>query len=296
MRIRNVRPGFFKNDDLAQLDFHVRLLFIGLWMMADRDGKLLDKPLRIQAEIFPYDNKDVIQIDGALDSLAENGFITRYERDGVNCILVNNFRKHQVLSGNERKTRSSLPNPLCESGRNDTNSDQVMTSHDSVCTESGPVGTNHADIGRRTQDIGRRIEDTSHPRAREASPGDGGTLAGLDVDELVRRVRDAHPCCERISEMALVSAVRLYVPAIGASGVDSALSAFERHMSGAASHANPMQKFENYLKKEAAGSGEGGAKGDPPERQVYRRQFGGKAKEELGKVWDSVVEEAKEVS
>jgi len=32
-----------------------RLLYPGLWMLADREGRLEDRPLRIKAEILPYD-------------------------------------------------------------------------------------------------------------------------------------------------------------------------------------------------------------------------------------------------
>ena len=44
MRARNIKPGFFKNDALAELDFAGRLLFIGLWGIADRAGRLEDRP------------------------------------------------------------------------------------------------------------------------------------------------------------------------------------------------------------------------------------------------------------
>ena len=55
MRARNIKPGFFKNDTLAELEFAARLLFIGLWGLADRAGRLEDRPKKIKAEVFPYD-------------------------------------------------------------------------------------------------------------------------------------------------------------------------------------------------------------------------------------------------
>ena len=58
-RSRNIKPGFFTNDGLAELPFEVRLLFIGLWTLADREGRLEDRPKRIRMEIFPGDNVDV---------------------------------------------------------------------------------------------------------------------------------------------------------------------------------------------------------------------------------------------
>ena len=35
-----------------------RLLFVGLWTIADRNGRLEDRPKRIRAELFPYDEID----------------------------------------------------------------------------------------------------------------------------------------------------------------------------------------------------------------------------------------------
>ncbi len=58
-RIRTIKPQFFLNEELAELPAMVRLLFIGLWTQADREGRLLDRPKRLKAEIFPYDNFDV---------------------------------------------------------------------------------------------------------------------------------------------------------------------------------------------------------------------------------------------
>ena len=50
-RARNIKPSFFMNENLAECDPLARILFVGLWTLADRDGRLEDrpKPLRVQA-------------------------------------------------------------------------------------------------------------------------------------------------------------------------------------------------------------------------------------------------------
>ena len=73
MRARNIKPGFFKNDTLAELDFAGRLLFIGLWGLADREGRLEDRPKKIKAEIFPYDDVAVDSFLGELANSSRNG-------------------------------------------------------------------------------------------------------------------------------------------------------------------------------------------------------------------------------
>lgn len=106
MRARNIKPGFFKNEDLVEIDPMGRLLFIGLWMMADREGRLEDRPRRIKMEVFPGDNCDV---DALLDELQKWGFINRYEVDGSRYIQVLNFQKHQ--NPNPKEAASRIPAP-----------------------------------------------------------------------------------------------------------------------------------------------------------------------------------------
>ena len=53
-RTRNIKPAFFDNDILGGLDPLTRLLFIGLWCIADREGRLEDRPLRIKKTLLGY--------------------------------------------------------------------------------------------------------------------------------------------------------------------------------------------------------------------------------------------------
>jgi hypothetical protein len=53
-RSRNIKPGFFLNDELAECEPLARILFAGLWCIADREGRLEDRPKRIKAEVLPY--------------------------------------------------------------------------------------------------------------------------------------------------------------------------------------------------------------------------------------------------
>lgn len=103
-RARNIKPAIMANEDLAELQPMERLLFIYLWMLADREGRLEDRPKRIKAEAFPYDDADV---DEMLDNLQGAGFIARYSVDGKRLIQVHNFTKHQRPHNNE--TASEIP-------------------------------------------------------------------------------------------------------------------------------------------------------------------------------------------
>lgn len=121
-RIRTIKPDFFKNEQLAELSAISRLLFIGLWTLADREGRMLDRPKRIKAEIFPYDN---VVIDTELSRLQSAGFIERYEVGELKVIQVNNFTRHQRITGSEATTNSELPAPptathMCEEAEGNT--------------------------------------------------------------------------------------------------------------------------------------------------------------------------------
>lgn len=91
-RSRNIKPGFFTNEDLVELNFGTRLLFAGLWTLADREGRLEDRPKKIKIGVFPADNVDV---DAMLQELHEAKFVVRYEVDGSRYVQIANWSKHQ---------------------------------------------------------------------------------------------------------------------------------------------------------------------------------------------------------
>ena len=105
-RARNIKPGFFANDRLAECDPLARLLFAGLWTIADREGRLEDRPKRIKAEVLPYDSCDA---ECLLQQLEDGGFIERYSVNGSNYIQVLAFCKHQNPHKNEAD--SVIPSP-----------------------------------------------------------------------------------------------------------------------------------------------------------------------------------------
>lgn len=138
MRARNIKPGFFKNEDLAEIDPMGRLLFIGLWMMADREGRLEDRPRRIKMEVFPGNNCDV---DALLDDLQGRGFIIRYEVDGDKFIQVCNFSKHQ--HPHVKEAPSTIPAPdehqtstVQAPDENQTSMGKIRLNPDSLITDS----------------------------------------------------------------------------------------------------------------------------------------------------------------
>ena len=112
MRARSVKPGFFKDVELSEVSVENRYLFLGLWCMADREGKLKDDPKQIKFEIFP-ETKLKQDINTMIGELAVRKFILRYIVNGEKYILVKNFSKHQ--SPHKTEKRSVIPDPSVDS-------------------------------------------------------------------------------------------------------------------------------------------------------------------------------------
>lgn len=103
-RARNIKPSFFKSLQLAECEPLARILFQGLWCLADREGRLRDQPRLIKVECLPFDDCNV---DALLGQLATNGLIKRYEVDGGRFIVIPTFVKHQ--NPHPKEPPSELP-------------------------------------------------------------------------------------------------------------------------------------------------------------------------------------------
>jgi hypothetical protein len=101
MRKRYIKPSIFSNEILGvdEADPLYTILFEGLWCIADREGRLEDRPHRIKSKIFPYRN--IPNIDAMLQWLADTGFVVRYQVGGVRYIQVVQFSTHQSPHVNE---------------------------------------------------------------------------------------------------------------------------------------------------------------------------------------------------
>lgn len=105
-RSRNIKPGFFTNDELAECSPYARLLFAGLWTIADKEGRLDDRPKKIKALVLPFDSVDC---DELLSQLHAKNFITRYTVEGNGYIQINNWKKHQ--NPHCKEADSDIPEP-----------------------------------------------------------------------------------------------------------------------------------------------------------------------------------------
>lgn len=138
-RARNIKFDFFRNEHLAELDPYARLLFIGLWTLADKEGRLEYRPKRIGADIFPYESVDVVKFH---EDLSQAGFIRIYRAEGVDCIQIEKFVKHQKPHPNEKASELPPPpkvtddgasSPIPENSRNSTSTRENAISDRAEC-------------------------------------------------------------------------------------------------------------------------------------------------------------------
>src|SRR5215470_9638700 len=141
-RTRFIKPGFFMNEELAELPCEARLLFIGLWTIADRAGRLEDRPRKIKAAVFPYEDTDV---DTLLGMLAGKQFLKRYRMKGLGYIEISNFVKHQ--KPHPKEPPSQVPEP------EDPEPEDPEPEDEEENEESAERGMRNAECRRRAERV-----------------------------------------------------------------------------------------------------------------------------------------------
>jgi len=113
MRIRSIKPEFWRSDDISSLSIEDRLLFVGLWSYVDDDGTGVDKLASIAADLFAADlerdpRETFARVSRGLSNLSERSLIVRYEVDGRRYLAVTGWSKHQRV---DKPNKSRHPGP-----------------------------------------------------------------------------------------------------------------------------------------------------------------------------------------
>lgn len=181
-RARNIKPSFFTHDALADNDPLGRLLFIGLWTIADYKGELEWRPKRVKAQIMPYDECD---IEALAINLEKTGFVRFYSVGGSDYIHIVNFDKHQNPHKNERDKGSDVPaitdeNSLRRSQAIDLN--EVDESSEQIEINPDKDGSNPASSFFLLPDSCSLIPDTNTPES--GKPNSGAPKDAIDFSPL----------------------------------------------------------------------------------------------------------------
>lgn len=111
MRIRSIKPEFWRSSDISGLAIEDRLLFIGMWSYVDDNGVGLDKLSAITADLFADDlerdpSDTFARVSRGLQHLSASGRIVRYTVESVDYLSITNWSKHQRI---DRPGKARLP-------------------------------------------------------------------------------------------------------------------------------------------------------------------------------------------
>lgn len=251
MRARNIKPGICKNEILGVADPIYTLLFQGLWMLADRDGRLEDRPVRIKGELFPYRDVDCDQM---LTWLAAAGFILRYSVDGQKFIEIINFAKHQ--NPHRREAPSAFPGP-------DQSKAKARAKPGKGQVKAGPRTDLSTDKAGPIPEPARLIPDSLIPDSLIPDCGFSGTPAAQGLTKNSKHGK-LHPLPD---DFTLTPALTEYATK-NLPGVD-APALFESFTDHAKAHAKKYADwhaaFQNWVRKAVPGT-QSFAAGDYPKQ------------------------------
>ena len=156
MRIRSIKPEFWRSDDITALTIEDRLLFIGLWSYVDDNGVGLDKLSAITADLFAGDlerdpSETFARVSRGLQNLSDHGRIVRYEAEGKDFLAVANWSKHQRI---DKPNKPRFPQPDAENA----------TPRESVATPSRDIRETPAP---GTEEQGNRGTEEQAPAPRK---------------------------------------------------------------------------------------------------------------------------------
>lgn len=99
MRIRQVRPEFWQDEEVASWPVAVRLFYVGLWGVCDDAGYFEFVPSRIAAALFPYEPRHSREahVEKWLAALIDAGKVVRFE--GCEHAVVPTLTVHQKSGG-----------------------------------------------------------------------------------------------------------------------------------------------------------------------------------------------------
>lgn len=111
MRIRSIKPEFWRSPDISCLAIEDRLLFVGLWSYVDDNGVGEDREAMISADLFADDlardpRETFARVSRGLSKLSEAGRIVRYTVARRDFLEITNWSKHQRI---DKPGKARLP-------------------------------------------------------------------------------------------------------------------------------------------------------------------------------------------
>lgn len=109
-RIRSIKPEFWASEKVGKMTVLARFTFVGLWSLADDDGRGRGNRAYLRAQLHPYSSDiDDADFSAALVELAQARLVQFYAGDdGCAYYYVPGFSEHQKI---DKRWPSKLPAP-----------------------------------------------------------------------------------------------------------------------------------------------------------------------------------------
>ena len=122
MRIRSVKPEFWRSDSINDLGHFDRLFFIGLWSYVDDNGVGRDHVVNIAADLFAGDlsrdsRETLARVSESLSTLEKQNLIVRYTVEGEKYLAITTWKKHQRI---DKPNKPRYPEPVATQGVSET--------------------------------------------------------------------------------------------------------------------------------------------------------------------------------
>lgn len=189
VRIRSIKPEFWRSQDVTGLPVFERLLFIGLWSYVDDNGVGADRVSNVAADLFADDlyvdpTATLRRVSLGLNRLYMDGLIVRFEVSGRPYLFVRNWSSHQVVKNPSRGHQYPLPTaemldatPTMRSVYGDSTEGLPLGAGEQgsrgACSEK-TLGSSGEPEARAFVRGGSTAADSSSVRDRPAASGDDG--------------------------------------------------------------------------------------------------------------------------
>ena len=166
MRIRSIKPEFWRSPDVSNLAIEDRLLFVGLWSYVDDNGVGQDRVSTICADLFADDlsrdpRETLARVSEGLRRLSEAGRIVRYTVEKRDYLAIDNWSKHQRI---DKPNKARYPGPTCDDAQfRDTLAESSRDTRDIPAPGTGEQGNR----GTGEQSLSSQVASDPRPDVDE---------------------------------------------------------------------------------------------------------------------------------
>ncbi len=182
MRIRSIKPEFWRSETIASVDLEARLILKGIESYVDDNGVGKDSVVLFCADVLPHDlardTDTLAKVSRVFQKLCDADLIARYTLNGERLIYVRNWKRIQRI---DKPNKGRYPRP-------DGTLEYAQEVDESVCAGLGATppdgGPGKPSDSRDSRDT--LANDSRHPRETVAPVTGEQRNRGTEAEEKKR--------------------------------------------------------------------------------------------------------------